>query len=162
MTTTLPMDRDHIYVSLETLRGMVGTETGVSDWTPIRQDRIDAFADLTGDHQFIHVDPKAAEATPMGTTIAHGFHTLALMSYLGMGTRPRLEGVKHSVNYGIDRLRFVAPLPSGAQVRARFTLAELEERTPGEITMHYDVTVKLQGQERPALVCRLLSRSYLD
>ena len=162
MTTALPMDRDHRYVSLEALRGMVGTETGLSEWTTIGQDRIDAFADLSGDHQFIHVDPEAAAETPMGTTVAHGFYTLSLLSYLGMGTRPRLEGVKHSVNYGIDRLRFVAPVPSGARVRARFVLAELEERKPGEVTMHYDVTVEVENQERPALVCRWLSRSYLD
>ncbi|MFK7942867.1 MAG: MaoC family dehydratase [Paracoccaceae bacterium] len=162
MSTKLPIDRDHRYVSLDKLRGMVGTETGVSDWTVIGQDRIDAFADLTGDHQFIHVDPEAAAETPMGTTIAHGFYTLSLLSYLGMGPRPRLQGVKHSVNYGIDKLRFVAPVPSGARVRARFVLAELEERKPGELTMHYDVTVEVEDQDRPALVCRWLARSYME
>ena len=167
MSTALPMDRAHRYVSLDALRGMVGTETGVSDWTEIGQDRIDAFADLSGDHQFIHVDPATAVETPMGGTIAHGFYTLSLLTYLGMGARPRLEGIAHSVNYGIDKLRFVAPVPAGARVRARFTLAELEERRPGEITLTYDVVVEIEGQEiagggRPALACRWLSRSYLE
>ena len=159
--TALPMDREHRYVSLEALRGMTGTQTGVSDWLEIGQDRIDAFADLSGDHQFIHVDQEAAAETPMGGTIAHGFYTLSLLSYLGMGARPRLEGVRHSVNYGIDRLRFVSPVPSGARIRARFVLAEVDERVAGEITQTYDVTVEVEDQDRPALVCRWLARSYL-
>ena len=162
MSTALPMDKEHRFVALDVLRGMVGHETGVSDWVAIGQDRIDAFADLCGDHQFIHTDPARAANTPMGGTIAHGFHTLALLSYLGMGARPRLDGIRHSVNYGIDRLRFVAPVPSGARIRARFVLAELEERKPGEITTAYDVTVEIEGGDRPALVCRWLSRAYLE
>ena len=162
MSTALPMDREHRFVSPDALRAMVGQETGVSDWVEIGQDRIDAFADLCGDHQFIHVDPARAAETPMGGTIAHGFHILAMLSWLGMGPRPRLEGVRHSVNYGIDRLRFVAPVPSGARIRARFVLAELQERKPGELTTTYDVTVEIEGQERPALICRWLSRAYLE
>lgn len=162
MTTALPMDREHRYVSLEALRAMVGTETGVSDWTRIGQDRIDAFAALCGDHQFIHVDPERAAETPMGGTIAHGFYTMSLLTWMGMGARPRLEGLRHSVNYGIDKLRFVAPVPAGARVRARFVLAALEERKPGEVTQTYDVTVEIEGHDRPALVCRWLSRGYLE
>lgn len=162
MNVALPTGPDHRHVSLEALRDMVGTETGVSDWLEIGQDRIDAFADLCGDHQFIHVDPERAAGTPMGGTIAHGFYTMSLLSYLGMGARPRLEGIRHSVNYGIDRLRFVAPVPAGARIRARFVLAGLEERKPGEITQTYDVTVEIEGQDRPALVCRWLSRAYLE
>lgn len=162
MSIALPLDRDHRLVSLDEMRAMVGTETGVSDWVTVGQDRIDAFADLCGDHQFIHVDPERAAASPMGGTIAHGFYTLSLLSYLGRGARPRLAGIRHSVNYGFERIRFVEPVPSGARIRARFRLAELEERTPGEITQSWDVTVEIEGRGRPALVARWLNRAYLE
>ena len=159
-----PPDR---HVALEELRALVGQETGVSDWLEIGQDRIDGFADLCGDHQFIHVDPQRAAQTPMGGTVAHGFLTLSLLSYLAAGARPRLHGVRHAINYGFDRVRFAAPVPSGSRVRARFTLASLEEARPGEVSLAWDVTVEVEGQEiagggRPALAARWLTRSYLE
>lgn len=159
-----PPDR---HVTLDELRALVGQETGVSEWLRIDQDRIDAFADLCGDHQFIHVDPERAAQTPMGTTIAHGFLTLSLLSYLAAGVRPRLQGVQHGINYGFDRVRFAAPVPSGARIRARFVLASLDEPRPGEVSLAWDVTVEVEGQEianggRPALAARWLTRSYLE
>ena len=150
------------HLPLGEMRALIGQEVGVSDWLGLDQDRIDAFADLCGDHQFIHVDPARAAQTPMGGTVAHGFLTLSLLSYLAAGARPRIEGTVRSVNYGFDRLRFVAPVPAGARIRARFTLAALDEPRPGEVALIWDVTVDVEGQDRPALVARWLTRSYLE
>lgn len=167
MSTALPEPGPHRFLSLREMRDLVGREAGVSDWVEIGQNRIDAFADLAGDHQFIHVDPERAAETPFGGTIAHGFYTLALLSYLGCGPRPRIEGTQRSLNYGFDKVRFVAPVPSGGAVRARFTLAEMDETRVGEVTLHWDVSVEIRGQEiaaggRPALVARWITRAYLD
>lgn len=162
MTVKLEGSEEHIYVPLEALRARVGTEIGVSEWLTIGQDRIDAFADLCGDHQFIHVDPERAAATPFGGTIAHGFLTVSLLTWFAAGVRPWVEGTVHGVNYGLDRLRFVAPVPSGSRVRGRFRLTALEERVPGEITQRYEVTVEIEGAERPALVADWLTRLYLE
>ena len=166
MSTPLHAAPDR-YLPLAELRALVGKETGVSDWLAVGQDRIDAFADLCGDHQFIHVDPARAAATPMGGTVAHGFLTLSLLSYLAAGARPRVEGTRRSVNYGFDRLRFVAPVPAGARIRARFALAALDETRPGEVSLAWDVAVEVEGSEiarggRPALAARWLTRSYLE
>ncbi len=155
-------EKEHRHVSLDELRARVGEEIGVSDWLTIGQDRIDAFADLCGDHQFIHVDPERAAETPFGGTIAHGFLTLSLLTWFAAGVRPRIEGTRHSVNYGLDRLRFVAPVPAGARVRGRFRLTSLDERKPGEVTQHYEVTVEIEGAERPALVADWITRAYLE
>ena len=158
----LEMNQEHRHVPLEDLRARVGEEIGVSDWLTIGQDRIDAFADLTGDHQFIHVDPERATETPFGGTIAHGFLTLSLLTWFAIGVRPRIEGTRHGVNYGFDRVRFVAPVPAGSRVRGRFRLTSLEERAPGEVTQHYEVTVEIEGGARPALVADWITRSYLE
>lgn len=147
---------------LDQLKTRVGDEVGISDWFAIGQAQIDAFADLTGDHQFIHVDPVRAAQTPFGGTIAHGFLTVSLLSWFAGNARPRIAGTRHSVNYGFDRLRFVAPVPSGAQVRGRFRLTRLDERVAGEVTQHYEVTVEIEGAERPALVADWITRAYLE
>jgi acyl dehydratase len=161
MTTPLhaPPDR---HLTLGEVRALVGGEAGVSDWLEVGQDRIDAFADLCGDHQFIHVDPARAAETPMGGTVAHGFLTLSLLSYLAAGTRPRIEGTVRAVNYGFDRVRFTAPVPAGTRIRARFVLAALDESRPGEVSLTWEVTVEVEGQARPALAARWLTRSYLE
>ena len=161
MTTPLyaPPDR---HLTLGEMRVLVGREAGVSDWLAVGQDRIDAFANLCGDHQFIHVDPVRAAETPMGGTVAHGFLTLSLLSYLAAGARPRIEGTVRAVNYGFDRVRFTAPVPAGARIRARFILAALDESRPGEVSLTWDVTVEVEGQARPALAARWLTRSYLE
>jgi acyl dehydratase len=162
MRVKLEGNKEHRHVALEALRARVGEEIGVSDWLTIGQDRIDAFADLCGDHQFIHVDPERAAETPFGGTIAHGFLTLSLLTWFAAGVRPRIEGTRHSVNYGLDRLRFVAPVPAGSRVRGRFRLTSLEERAPGEVTQHYEVTVEIEAKDRPALVADWITRSYLE
>ena len=130
----------------------------VSRWFAIDQARIDAFAAVCEDHQFIHVDPARAAETRFGGTIAHGFLTLSLLSAMAYDAIPATDAL--SVNYGFDRVRFVSPVPSGARVRGRFTVAQTEERAPGERTLHWDVAVEVEGAPRPALVARWLSRRY--
>ena len=158
----IEIEKDHVYISLDALRARVGREIGVSDWLTVSQTMIDAFADLCGDHQFIHVDPARAAQTPFGGTIAHGFHTLSLLTWFAAGVRPRIEGTRHSVNYGLDRVRFVAPVRSGGRIRGRFRLKSLEERSPGEITQNYEVTIEIEGTQRPALVADWITRAYLE
>lgn len=148
-------------ISVADLTAMTGQEVGQSRWHRVDQAMIDAFAQVSGDHQFIHVDPARAAATPFGNTIAHGFLTVALLSAMAAEAQPQLAGLAMSVNYGFDRLRFLAPVPVDSDVRGRFTLASLEERTPGEITVAWDVTVDIKGHDKPALIARWLNRRYL-
>jgi len=122
----------------------------------IDQARIDAFADATEDHQFIHVDPAAAAQTPFGGTIAHGFLTLSLMSRMGAEAMLLPQGLKMAVNYGLDRVRFLATVPSGSRVRGRFTLDSVEEKAPGQWLLRHTVNVEIEGQDRPALVAEWL------
>src|SRR5438309_11480569 len=114
--------------TLDEIRARVGSEVGVSSWLTIDQGRIEAFADATEDRQFIHVDPEAAAKTPFGGTIAHGFLTLSLLSRMAAEIMLRPEGVKMGVNYGLDRVRFLAPVRAGRRVRGRFTLTSVEEK----------------------------------
>lgn len=147
-------------LSLSELRAKVG-ETFVSDWVVMDQARIDAFADVSNDHQYLHVDPERAAETPYGTTIAHGFLTLSMLSSLAYTCHPAVKGVVMSVNYGFDRLRFLGPVPSGARLRAAYTLAQLEERKAGEITFHWDVAMEVEGADKPVLAARWITRRYL-
>ena len=140
---------------------MTGQEIGVSDWFTITQDQIDRFADCTHDHQFIHVDPAAAAQTPFGSTIAHGFLTLSLLSAMAY-QMPEIEGAVMGVNYGMNRMRFVSPVKVGARVRGRFVLARIEEIRPGELQSTLNVTVEIEGQDKPALVAEWLSRRYFE
>lgn len=145
-------------VSFEALRGMRGKELGVSDWVVIDQARIDAFADVTEDHQFVHVDPeRAREATPFGGTIAHGLLSLSMIVRLCLDAVPDVEGRQMMLNYGFDRIRFPAPVRSGRRIRARTVLADAEQRKPGQILIRLDVTIEIEGEERPAVVADWLS-----
>src|SRR5215213_4338650 len=118
--------------SIEEIQSRVGEEVGVSDWILVDQPRIDAFAEITEDRQFIHIDPDAAAKTPFGGTIAHGFLTLSLLSRMAAEAMLRPENVKMGVNYGFERVRFMAPVRSGKRVRGRFRLARLDEKRPGQ------------------------------
>lgn len=138
--------------SIEDIQSKVGSEVGLSDWILVDQARIDAFADVTEDPQFIHVDPEAAAKTPFGGTIAHGFLTLSLLSRMAADAMLRPEDVKMGVNYGFERVRFLAPVRSGKRVRGRFTLARLEEKRPGQWQFVHEVKVEIEGEETPALV----------
>jgi len=137
--------------NLDEIRARVGDEIGVSSWLTVDQERIHAFAEATEDRQFIHTDPDAAAQTPFGGTIAHGFLSLSLMSRMGAEAMLIPEGAKMAVNYGLDRVRFLAPVPSGARVRGRFTLDSVEEKAPGQLLFRHTVAVEIEGAEKPAL-----------
>lgn len=137
--------------SLEEIKGKLGSPIGVSPWIVVTQGDIDAFAAVTGDHQFIHVDPEAAAKTPFGGTIAHGFLTLSLLSQMAAGVMLLPETTRMVVNYGFDKVRFLAPVRSGKRVRGHFTLAGIEEKRPGEWQLIHSVTVEIEGEDKPAL-----------
>ena len=148
-------------VTLETYQGMVGKEIGVSSWHLIDQKRIDTFADVIEDHQFIHVDPaRARKETAFGTTVAHGFLTMSLMSIMSYEVMPIVEGAAMGVNYGFDKLRFISPVRSGKRVRGRFVLAEARLRKPNEFQTRTNVTVEIEGEDKPALVAEWLGLTY--
>jgi acyl dehydratase len=150
-------------VSLETYQGMVGQEIGVSSWHLIDQNRINVFADVIEDHQFIHVDPERAKReTAFGTTIAHGFLTMSLLSIMSYEVMPVIQGAEMGVNYGFDKLRFISPVRSGSRVRGRFTLAEAKLRKPKELQSRTNVTVEIEGEEKPALVADWIGLIYFD
>ncbi len=148
-------------VSLEEYQAMVGQEVGVSDWILVDQARIDAFAEVTGDHQFIHVNPEMAKATPFGTTIAHGFLTLSLCSAFAYEALPGIKGVKMGVNYGLNKLRFMAPVKSGSRVRGRFVLNDVTQRPDGAWQSTLGVTVEIEGETKPALATEWVSLQYI-
>ncbi|HEX6072419.1 MAG TPA: MaoC family dehydratase [Sphingomicrobium sp.] len=147
--------------SLDEIRGRIGDEVGVSGWIAVDQARIDAFADATEDRQFIHVDPQAAARTPFGGTIAHGFLTLSLLSRMAAEAILVPEGLKMAVNYGFDRVRFLAPVRSGKRVRGRFTLDSVEEKAAGQYLMRHKVAVEIEGEDRPALTAEWLGLMFV-
>ena len=138
------------------LQGLIGQEVGVSRWFEVTQARIDAFADCTEDRQFIHVDPDRARATPFGGTIAHGFLTLSLASAMSYDAVAPLEGVAMGVNYGFDKLRFLAPVPAGSRVRGRFKLLSVEDKGGGRWLLKHELTVEIEGGGKPALIAEWL------
>lgn len=144
-------------VTRQELESRIGATLGVSDWFTVDQQRIDAFADVTLDHQFVHVDPERARATPFGGTIAHGFLTLSLLVHLCLPFIPTLANRKLVVNYGFDKVRFVSPVRSGKRIRAIGKLGEVSERKPGNVVLRVDVTVEIEGEEKPALSAEWLS-----
>ena len=147
--------------SLDEIRGKVGQEVGVSGWLVVDQARIDAFADATEDHQFIHVDPDAAAAAGFGGTIAHGFLSLSLLSRMAAEAMLIPEGVKMAVNYGLDRVRFLAPVKSGKRVRGRFVLDSVDQKAPGQILLRHTVTVEIEGEDKPALTAVWLGLMFV-
>jgi acyl dehydratase len=147
-------------ISLDDAKAMVGKESGVSDWITIEQDRINQFADVTEDHQFIHINLDMAKMTPFGGTIAHGFLTLSLLSKMAEQASILLEGTKMGVNYGFDKVRFLAPVPTGAKVRGRFVVANVDEKRPGQVLVTYDVTVEIEGGEKPALIAQWMGMQF--
>ena len=143
------------------LAGLIGQEVGLSKWIEIDQARINAFADCTEDWQFIHVDPEAAKQTPFGGTIAHGFLTLSLMSAMSYDAVGALEGVTMGVNYGFDKLRFIAPVPVGSRVRGRFKLLSAEDKGGGRWLIKHEVTVEIEGSDKPALIAEWLGMQFV-
>ena len=149
-------------ITVDQMKDRIGTET-VSEWVEVTQAMIDTFADATGDHQFIHVDPAAAAQTPFGGTIAHGFLTLSLMPMLSAKVHdaPRLEGVKMGVNYGGNKVRFLTPVRSGSRVRGRFKLIEFDEKRPGQFQQTNEFTVEIEGQDKPAMIAEWISQIFV-
>ncbi|MDA9430831.1 MaoC family dehydratase [Bradyrhizobium sp. CCBAU 51627] len=148
-------------ITLEAYQALVGKEIGVSSWHLIDQPRIDAFADVTEDHQFIHVDPERAKEIAFGTTIAHGFLTMSVLSVMSYEVMPAIAGTTMGVNYGFDKLRFISPVRSGRRVRGRFVLAEAKLRKAGELQSRTNVTVEIEGEDKPALVADWLGLIYI-
>ncbi|RHW17863.1 MaoC family dehydratase [Sphingomonas gilva] len=141
--------------------GRVGQEA-VSDWVEVSQEMIDKFADATGDHQFIHVNPQMAAMTPFGGTIAHGFLTLSLMPLLASKTeQPKIDGVRMGVNYGGNKVRFLTPVRSGKRVRGRFKLLSFEEKRPGQWQQTNEFTVEIEGEDKPAMIAEWISQIFV-
>ena len=147
--------------TIEEIAALIGKEAGVSSWVMVDQDRIDRFAAATGDDQFIHVDPERARATPYGGTVAHGLLTLSLVPAMAYEALPSPQPVRMAVNYGYNRIRFTAPVRAGKRVRAHFKILGIHEVEPGRIDRSTEVTVEIEGEERPALVAEMISVIYL-
>ncbi|MDA5193846.1 MaoC family dehydratase [Alphaproteobacteria bacterium LMG 31809] len=154
MLKTIPKDQ---------LTDYVGKELGISDWFLVDQDRVNRFADVTLDHQFIHVDPeRAAKETMLGGTIAHGFLTLSLLPHLIENLIIVPEGMTWGMNYGFEKIRFLAPLRVGSEIRARLTLRNLTERNRGQYQFTFDVSVEVKGSDKPILVAEWLSLIFAE
>jgi acyl dehydratase len=144
------------------LEGMIGTEVGVTDWVEIDQERINKFADATGDQQYIHVDPDRAAETPFGSTIAHGFLTLSLLSMLtSMGGGVKLDNAVMGINYGLDKVRFINAVKVGSKIRARFKLISADEKKPKHFLIKHNVTIEIEGENKPALIAEWLGMSVV-
>lgn len=150
-------------IALAEISGLVGTETGVSDWVVVDQARINDFAKATDDHQFIHVDPeRAAVESPFGGTIAHGFLTLSLLSMLNYNCLPTIREQTMGINYGFDRVRFMSPVKAGSRIRGRFVLADARFRGAGMLMTTYDVTIEIENERKPALTATWITIVQFD
>lgn len=148
-------------ISPEQLEEYIGKEVGVSDWLTVDQERINQFADATGDHQYIHVDPERAAQTPFGTTIAHGFLTTSLMVLMGYEGALKLDNAVMGINYGFDKLRFINPVKVNSKIRGRFTLLSAEQKKPNHYLLKHGVTVEIEGEEKPALIAEWLGMTVV-
>ena len=158
-----PRERNAVpTITAEEMANRIGSET-VSDWVEVTQGMIDTFAEATGDHQFIHVDPERAAMTPFGGTIAHGFLTLSLMPLLAskVADRPEIAGVKMGVNYGGNKVRFLQPVRSGKRVRGRFKLLSFDEKRPGQWQQTNEFTVEIEGENKPAMIAEWISQIFV-
>lgn len=144
-------------ISRSELPGLEGHMLGTSDWMLLDQARINAFAEVTGDHQFIHVDPERAKATPLGGTIAHGFLTLSLTAGAAEQILPEIKGMAMAFNYGLDKLRFLAPVHAGSRVRARLTLRTVEDEGGNSIKLRSEIIMEIEGQDKPALIAETIA-----
>lgn len=148
-------------LSPEAAKALIGTDLGASDWYLIDQEMVNRFADLTNDHQFIHVNPEAAKMTPFGGTIVHGFFTLSMLAGLQPEGAIVLEGIKMGVNYGCDRIRFLEPVPVGSRIRARHKLKAVDDKGGGRWLLTSEVTIEIEGKEKPALIADWLGMQFV-
>lgn len=144
------------------IAAMIGQPFGTSEWAEMSQDRINQFADATGDHQFIHVDPEKAKLTPFGGTIAHGFLTLSMIPWLSAHSDiPRVDGIKMAVNYGGNKTRFITPVRSGKRIRGHWKLLEMGEKRPGQWQQTVEITIEIEGEDKPALICEWMTQFFV-
>ncbi len=149
-------------LTIEQYRAEIGQIVGVSDWILIDQDRIDRFADVALDPQFIHIDPIRAAETPFGGTVAHGFLTLSLLAPMGSSAIPKIRDLKISVNYGMNSVRLPMAVRSGKRVRGHFTLKDCTERAAGQYLSTYGVSVEIEGETKPAIIAELLTLMFIS
>jgi acyl dehydratase len=144
--------------TISELKKLTGQEVGLSEWITIDQDRINKFAKITEDEQFIHVDPtRASQETPFGGTIAHGFLTLSMLAKLAESAQPKIKGIKIKINYGFDKIRFISPVAAGSLIRAGFTLSELTEQTPKKIMTKWNVSIEIKSKTKPAIIANWIN-----
>ena len=144
------------------IQGQVGQQIGTSEWVEMSQERINQFAEATGDHQFIHIDPAKAAMTPFGGTIAHGFLTLSMIPYLSANSDlPKVDGVKMGVNYGGNKTRFISPVRSGKRIRGHWKLIDLEEKRPGQWQQTHEITIEIEGEDKPALITEWIMQFFV-
>ena len=143
--------------TLTEIKSRIGEEVGLSNWITLDQQRSDGFANVTEDRQFIHTDPAAAAQTPFGGTVAHGFLSLSLLSRMGAEAMLLPEGLKMAINYGLDRVRFLAPVRAGKRVRGRFVLDSIEEKAALQYMLRHTVTVEIEDEAKPALTAQWLT-----
>jgi Acyl dehydratase len=148
-------------MTLDELQTYTGKEVGVSEWFTLDQDRINRFADVTEDHMFLHVNPEAAKATPFGGTIAHGLLTLSMVPAMAYQAMPGVSGTKMGVNYGYNKVRFMAPVKSGKRIRGRFVVKALEPQSGGRMQILQDVTVEIEGEPKPALIAEWVTMVWM-
>ncbi len=149
-------------LNVDQLNDYIGKEVGISEWLLVDQERINQFADATGDHQYIHVDSDRAAQTPFGTTIAHGFLTMSLMVLMGYEGSTKLENSVMGINYGFDKLRFINPVKVNSKIRGRFQLISAEEKNPNQWLLKHNITVEIAGEEKPALVAEWLGMTVVE
>ena len=158
------MTEGKVITSVDELKQLVGTETRVGDWHTVTQEEINAFAEATGDHQWIHVDPERARNGPFGGTIAHGFWTLSAAPFIlrgGEGIQVRLPS-RMGINYGLNRVRFISPVHVGKRIRGHSKLVSVEEVQPGVIQQVNEISVEIEGESKPAMIAESITRAYLD
>ncbi|ASK33565.1 MaoC family dehydratase [Alloalcanivorax mobilis] len=149
-------------IALDDLLAKQGQDIGVSGWHEVPQERINEFADLTADPQWIHIDEaRAAKESPFGGTIAHGFLTLSLLSAMAIDVLPTIEGQAMGINYGFDKVRFLNPVRAGSKVRGHFKLLSAERRNDNQVLFRYGITVEIDGVDKPAIACEWLSLAIL-
>ncbi len=148
-------------VGIEELKGYVGKEIGLSDWLEINQDRINAFAECTNDHQWIHVNEEMAAKGPFGKTIAHGHLTLSLLPQFNYQNKVVPAGIKMAINYGLNKVRFINPVPVGSKIRNKAVLKELTDKGGGKVLMVTENTMEIEGQEKPAMVAETLAMLFV-
>ena len=149
-------------LNVDQLNDYIGEEVGISEWLLVDQERINQFAEATGDHQYIHVDSERAAQTPFGSTIAHGFLTMSLMVLMGYEGSTKLKNSVMGINYGFDKLRFINPVKVNSKIRGRFRLISAEEKNTNQWLLKHNITVEIAGEEKPALVAEWLGMTVVE